>query len=146
MSENEAYVRCWNNSDGTAPTHFITITDNCPCVQYSETTGNQVPHRAPAGDMCSQRAGHFHMSLGCMSLVIVAACLSIRCWLLDYYYWVSGSPGDSGYCLDSVPGPSLASCSVLKLAWRKRASIPAQSWPSRAADLKPHTANKLITV
>ena len=57
MAEHEAYVRCWNNTDGSAPSHFITITDNCPCVQYSETTGNQVPRTAPAAGHGSRVAG-----------------------------------------------------------------------------------------
>lgn len=95
MAENEAYVRCWNNSDGTAPTHFITITDNCPCVQYSETTGNQVSHREPAGDMCSQSAGLFHMlwvhepgHCGCMLKHEVLAAWFSGCWV----------SGESGLC------------------------------------------------
>lgn len=46
MAEHVAYTRCWNTSGGNAPTQFLTIADNCPCVQYggAESTGsnNQV--------------------------------------------------------------------------------------------------------
>ena len=42
MAEHVAYTRCWNTSGGSAPTQFLTIADNCPCVQYggAESTGS----------------------------------------------------------------------------------------------------------
>ena len=107
-------MRCWNNSDGTAPTHFITITDNCPCVQYSETTGNQVPLRAPAGDMCSQCAGHFHML-----------------WVYE--------PGPYDCMLEHEVLAAPLGQMLQELAWNQASFDLAQRWPSRAGESGPHT-------
>ena len=121
MAENEAYVRCWNNTDGTAPTHFITITDNCPCVQYSETTGNQVPHRAPAGDMCSPCAGHFRVL-----------------WVYE--------PGPCDCILEHEVLAAQLGQIRQELAWRQASFNLAQNWPSRAADHGPHIITELIVL
>ncbi|KAK9827704.1 hypothetical protein WJX81_002445 [Elliptochloris bilobata] len=62
MSEREAYVRCWNNTDGTAPTHFITITDNCPCVQYSGAEGSGSANQTGTNPPCCGDIYHFDLS------------------------------------------------------------------------------------
>ena len=62
MAEQVAYTRCWNTSGGSAPTQFLTIADNCPCVQYggAESTGsnNQVCLKPSACKVCKSHSAH----------------------------------------------------------------------------------------